>query len=49
MKTLTENTTSLYIFEDDKYLDLAGNGKMKMKSAIKGLKTGFQIFSLRQS
>lgn len=25
MKTLTENTKSLYIFEDDKYLDLAGN------------------------
>ena len=25
MKTLTENTKSLYIFEDDKHLDLAGS------------------------
>ena len=25
MKTLTENTKSLYIFEDDKHLDLAGD------------------------
>jgi hypothetical protein len=25
MKTLTKNTKSLYIFEDDKHLDLAGS------------------------
>lgn len=25
MKTLTKNTKSLYIFEDDKHLDLAGD------------------------